>query len=402
MSRSRPASNQRHAQGQVRWPRIAVLVDHTDPGGQAKMAGVARYASLFGPWTLHTQPRGGFAPLSPRRTFDGDGMIVHATHGTVARYRKASIPLINVGSIVRDAGLPAVLPDNHAVGRIAGEHLLERGFVHLGYCGFHGHGYSDERLEGFCEAAGARKIIPVAYAQTERDHPNQGTYDFYRLELTNIGAWLNELHNPVGVLAANDMRARQVLDACRLAGLAVPEQVAVVGVDDDQLLCDTAVPPLSSVAIPFEQIGYEAAKILDQLMHGKRPPPDPLRIGPTGVVTRQSTDILAIEDRDLADALRYMREHATQGATVEDVLDEVPISRRSLERRTRQTIGRTPQGELTRLRVAHAKRLLSQTDLTMPHVAEQAGFSSAERLSVVFKRETSLTPSSYRRQFRLH
>ena len=176
----------------------------------------------------------------------------------------------------------------------------------------------------------------------------------------------------------------------------MPEQVAVLAADNDELLCEACVPSLSGIALTSERIGFEAAKLLDRLMHGERPPKAPLLLEPTGVVTRQSTDTLAVDDPDLARAVAFIRRHATDPIQVQDVLREVPVSRRWLERRFREVLGRGPAAEIRRVRLARAKRLLAETDMPVPKVARAAGFGSREYLAAVFKSELNLSPRQYR------
>jgi LacI family transcriptional regulator len=197
-------------------------------------------------------------------------------------------------------------------------------------------------------------------------------------------------------MACNDMRGQHVLDSCQRAGVAVPEEVAVVGVDDDDLLCDLCSPPLSSVAPNPELIGYEAAALLEALMAGH--PADPLErtVPPVGVTARQSTDVLAIGDPSVAVAVRLIRERACHGLTVADVLREVPVSRSVLERLFRRHLGRSPQAEIRAVRLKRVKQLLVETSLPLDQVAELSGFAHPEYLSVAFRRATGQTPGRYR------
>jgi LacI family transcriptional regulator len=187
-----------------------------------------------------------------------------------------------------------------------------------------------------------------------------------------------------------------VLDACRGAGLAIPDEVAVLGVDNDELLCELAAPPLSSVMPNTLRTGYEAAALLDRMMRGEAVRPVAHLIPPVGVVARQSTDVLALDDRAVAQAVRFIREHACEGINVGDVLRGVPLSRRVLEQRFRRLLGRTPREEILQVRLARVKQLLTETDLTLYRVAERTGFEHVEYLSVVFKRETGRTPRQFR------
>jgi LacI family transcriptional regulator len=202
------------------------------------------------------------------------------------------------------------------------------------------------------------------------------------------------------VFACYDIRGREVLDACRLAEVEVPDEVAVIGVDDDELLCELSDPPLSSVIPDTRRTGWVAAELLSEWMAGRRPRPKAHLIPPLGVTTRRSTDMLAVEDPDLAVALRFIRERACQGIAVDDVVGRVALSRRVLEARFQRVFGRTPHAEILRVQLERVKQLLLQQDLTLSAVAHQTGFRSGEYLGIAFKREFGLTPGEYRKLHR--
>jgi len=201
---------------------------------------------------------------------------------------------------------------------------------------------------------------------------------------------------PVGVLACYDIKAQQLLDACRDASIAVPEDVAVLGVDNDPVLCSLTTPPLSSVIPNAQRSGFEAAALLDRMMAGKKEPPTPHLIEPLGIETRQSTDVLAIPDRDVAAALRFIREHACDGIGVAEVLKAVPLSRRVLEQRFQKLLGRTPHDEITRVQIENVKRLLEDSDLPLEAIAGRCGYKHVEYMTVAFKREVGVPPSVWR------
>jgi LacI family transcriptional regulator len=219
-------------------------------------------------------------------------------------------------------------------------------------------------------------------------------------EENDLARWLRGLPKPVGIMASYDIRGQQVLAACRGAGLAVPDEVAVIGVDNDALLCELASPPLSSVIPNAHRAGYEAAALLDQQMAGKRVAATAHLIAPLGIAARQSTDVLAVDDREVARAVQFIREHACEGINVADVLRAVPLSRRVLEQRFQNLLGRTPREEILQVRLSRVKQLLGETDLPLYLVAERTGFEHVEYLSVVFKRETGRTPSRWRSEAR--
>jgi LacI family transcriptional regulator len=218
------------------------------------------------------------------------------------------------------------------------------------------------------------------------------------LEIEHIGKWLNDLPKPIGIMACNDARALHLLNACHQTGILVPEEVAVVGVDNEEIFCELCNPALSSVAPDAKRIGYQAAELLDQLMSGQSPPSRRILIDPLHVVTRRSSDTLAIKDRSVATALRFINEQALHGCTVTNVVNFVRVSRSFLERRFRQYLKRSPQAEIRRVQVSRIKQLLTETDFTLERISELSGFEHPEYMSVVFKRLIGQTPGQYRKQ----
>ena len=188
-----------------------------------------------------------------------------------------------------------------------------------------------------------------------------------------------------------------MLDACRRVNVLVPEEVAVIGVDNDEILCNLSSPRLTSVDINTVQVGFEASALLDRLMAGVRPPAQPLLLSPLGVVTRESTDILATDDRELAAAIRFIREHACGGLRVKELERKTGLSRRSLERRMEKLLGRSPKEEITRVQIERAKRLLTETDLSVAAIAEKCGYSQPKYFSQVFHAKVGTSPGAYRK-----
>ena len=202
-------------------------------------------------------------------------------------------------------------------------------------------------------------------------------------------------------MTCHDDRGHQTLDACRRAGLRVPDDVAVIGVDNDTHLCNMCTPPLSSIDVNPSHIGYEAAALLTRLMRGASNPAGPVLLGPPrGIVPRQSTDVLAIDDRDVAAALRFVREHAVDGIHVSDVVANARQSPSTLERRIKATLGRTIKGEITRVRLERARLLLQETDLPIAAIATRSGFSEPKYFCEVFRKAEGVTATSYRAKYR--
>ena len=303
-----------------------------------------------------------------------------------ARVREAGVAAVNLSSSIEGFDLPSVLVDNHAVGRIAADHLLERGFWRFGFAGMEGRLFSRERRAGF-EAALAERGQSVSY------------YDRRVQGREGMAAWLESLGRPAGVLAANDDTGQHLLHACEAAGLAIPEDVAVVGVDDDPTICGF-YPALSSVALPLERMGLEAAGLLEALMAGGEEPREPIRMPPMGVTVRKSSDVVAAEDPLVARAFAFIREKACEGISVGNVIDAVPLSRREFEKQCKALVGRTPLEQIHHVRLNEAQRLLTQTDLTVTQIAGRCGFGDVHHLSRWFARLTGQRPSEYREGMR--
>ncbi len=211
-----------------------------------------------------------------------------------------------------------------------------------------------------------------------------------------LGRWLASLPKPIGVMACNDIRGQQVLNLCRRLDLAVPEEVAIIGVDNDEILCELSDPPLSSVAPDTLRIGYDAAVLLDRLMAGGNSPSKPILIPPYGIVTRRSTEVLALDDRQLAVGLRFIRNHAFGPIHINEVAKVAGLCRRVFERRFAAKMGRSPKAEVTRLRLEKVKQLLTDTNWNLSQIAEKTGFNYGEYLHRVFTQKTGTTPGQFR------
>jgi LacI family transcriptional regulator len=328
-----------------------------------------------------------------------DGLIAQVWSRPLAEVVAAlKRPLVNVSRALFDLPFPRVGVEEGQVGAVVARHFLERGLRHFAFVGCPNYHYSVER------EAGARQALASAGYPLRSYQVSTRMLLAYRTRpWTQDGKllrWVRALPKPVGLFASNDLCGAQLSEVCHEAGLHMPEQVALVGVDNDDLFCELARPSLSSVAIPAERIGYEAAALLDRLLAGARPPRRPLLLPPVRLVARQSSDVVALDDAEVAAALRVIRAHAHVPLGVADVLREVPVSRRALERRFRHALHRGLGDEIRRVHVERAKELLASTELPVAGVAERSGFSSSSHLCVVFRQETGLTPTAFRRQVR--
>jgi LacI family transcriptional regulator len=363
--------------------------------------GIAEYVRLHGPWSIYLAERGlGDAPPAWLHDWEGDGVIARIENRRIARaVRRLDLPTVDLRGLLTDLGVPLIATDDEAVARLAVAHFLERGFRHFAFCGFLGADYSDKRCECFSRLVQEAGFTCLVYQSPRQPHSAGTEAREQRGWMTEaeVIRWMRKLPKPVGLMACNDIRAQQVLTTCRAIGVAVPDEVAVLGVDNDEVLCDLSDPPLSSVVPDTRRIGYEAAALLDQMMSGERPPAEPETVAPLGVVIRRSTDVLAIDDREISSAVRFIREHACEGITVEDVLTGLALSRSVFERRFSKIFGRTPKAEILRTQLDRVKRLLAETDLPLKQVASRAGFRYPEYMSAAFKERTGQTPGEYRR-----
>jgi LacI family transcriptional regulator len=376
---------------------VALIVESAVAPRRMMLTGVARYIQEHEPWAIYLKPVGVDKSLASwLQNWDGDGIIaaVHDPASYVVTRR--GLPVVDVVGVLRYERVPLVHTNDHSVGRLGAEHLLERGFQNLGFGEYTGEFWSIHRREGFADAARAKGLECHVHSMA---HPGPGwsgpaSWEQQQKALTE---WLKGLPRPVGIMATNDLMGQQMLEACQRARIKVPEEVAVVGADDDEPICRIASPPLSSVIINDHQRGYEAAALLDRMMNGAPPPRDPIFVEPAGVRTRGSTDIMAIDDQAIVKALRLLRDNACSRISVDDVVKQVPLSRSVLERRFRKIVGRSVNDEIVRLRINRAIELLTETELALKVVAQRAGFGTQSYMNAVFQTKVGKTPGSFRR-----
>jgi LacI family transcriptional regulator len=379
-------------------PRVAVLIETSRAYGRGLLEGVARYIREQGPWSLYFKPQGLGEPPPPwLRRWDGDGILARIDDRRMARAVRATrLPAVDLRGRLPNLGLARVGVDNRILARLAYAHLRERGYRRFGFCGLPrgAHPHLDGRCDDFVRLVEQGGDVCSVFQPRRRNE----SWDREQQQLTS---WLVRLPRPCGIMACNDDRGLQLLDACRRGGVVVPDDIAVIGVDNDPLVCALATPPLTSIDVNPQRVGFEAAALLARMMRGGNAPKRGLFFDQCRVVTRQSTDALALEDADLARAVRFIRDRACSGLRVDDVLDEVPLSRSVLERRFKQMLGRTPKAEILAVQMEHARQLLIDTKLSLEEVASRCGFRGAKYFSDIFLLKVGTRPAKYRHGTRL-
>jgi LacI family transcriptional regulator len=379
--------------GRAAAAKVALLFETPNAYARGILLGIGEYILSHGPWRVYLATFGiNDRPPAWLASWDGQGIILRGENRRMAEaVADLSLPVVDMTPSRLLPQAPWVKSDDAAVARLAAQHFFDRGFKNFGFCGDTRFNVSNLRRDYFkiCVRENGHPchiFKPVDGALNDD------------LEIDAIGRWLQELPKPVAVFAFNDGRGQQVLDGCRRAGLAVPEEVAVLGVDNDEVLCALSPPPMSSVILNPRRGGWEAAALLKRLMNGEKIPPAEHFIPPVDVAVRQSTDVLAVDDPQIARALRYIREHACDRIGVKEVLQHCPMARRVMETRFRRLLGRTPRQEIARVRINFVKELLVGTSLPVAQIADRAGFNP-EYVSIIFKHETGLTPTAFRKKY---
>jgi LacI family transcriptional regulator len=390
--------------------KVLLLVETSRAYGRGLVQGVAHYNREHGAWSIYFKPHGLGDPPPPwLRDWQGDGILVRIGDQRMANaVRRTGVPAVDLRGLIKGTDLPFIGVDHREVARLAAQHLLDRGFRHFGFCGLprRVHPHMDALCDHFQEFIVQAGFVCDVFKARHGPSPGeawehqQSRAGQWIDQQERITRWIESLPKPVGVMACHDDRAVQLLDACRRMGTSVPETVAVIGVDNDQQLCELSIPPLTSIDELPSRIGYEAASLLDRLMNGESRPEGPILVPPRAVVARQSTDVLATDDQVVARAAHFISQHATEGIHVKDVVAQVPVSRVTLALRFKQILGRTIREEIFRIQINQVKELLATTNLPIKQVARRSGFRYVEYMARLFRRHVGETPATYRRRMR--
>lgn len=377
--------------------QIAILVETSLDSGRQIVRGISRFARERNDWSLffHTGPLGAMVPAA-LETWSGQGIIARiANPQLLTLVQSRQVPAVDVLGNIPNTSFPIVKSDEQAIARLVGNHLVDRGFRHLAFFGLSKESWSTDRknaLSTFCSEKLDRPLASFEFDHMDRDSQSWPAY------AANVRSWIRSLPKPVGIMIASDQFGPDLIEACHSEGLSVPDQISLVGVDNDLPFCEICQPQLSSVEPNHELVGYEAASLLNAILEKQSAHSQLLEIPPRLLLIRQSSDATALEDPALVKALRYIRANAGEAISVEDIARESGVSRSVLQRRFKNSLHKTVLEAILEFRVARAKEMLSTTKLPLPDVAERCGFRHQEYLGYVFKKRIGCTPGQYRAQ----
>lgn len=377
---------------------IALVIETSNDYARGILRGIHEFTLRHPDWSVYLTEHGRHEPdESFAGSWEGDGVIARIeSERTANAVRSLGVPIVDVSAARLLPGVPWVETDDALIAETALLHLFDCGLRTVAYFGDPFYNWSRWREASYRAIVRERGIPELVYNLPERHHPQVKWYS----EREAIRDWLNSLPKPVGVFACYDACGQQLLEICKYYDILVPEDVAVIGVDNDELICSLATPPLSSVIPDARRAGYQAAALLDRMIDGDQVPLGKHAVEPLGVERRHSTDVIAVDDPEVARAIAFIRQRASGKLTVRDVLAVVSVSRRVLEARFLAAIGRTPHQEILRVRTNRVKELLTMTEMTLAEIAEMVDIEHPEYVSVFFRKETGMTPVEYRSRVR--
>lgn len=383
-------------------PKVLLLIDFSEEYGRGLLNGIAKYSRLFGPWSFCR------IPLVYRNKSDVPGLVTWAknwgTDGIIAQIENEDVlnelckldrPIIAQDVNERFAGIPNITGLYRETGIMAAEYLLEKGFKEFAFYGFDNIVWSRERCDGFCE-----RISQASYKVHIYEQPKEDTPPLWSYKESQLSQWLKSLPKPVAIMCCDDNQGQHVTEVCNVIGINVPEQVAVMGVDNDLSICNLSDPPLSSISLNTEKAGFEAAQLLSKMMQDKYAAWENIYAEPISVIPRRSTDFLAVEDAEVKKALQFVQQRFKDEINVDDVVKATFLSRRVLEKRFQLGLKRTILDEINSQRVEYAKQLLIETDLPVSEIAFLCGRTDTKNFSRYFSNREHITPHEFRKMKR--
>jgi LacI family transcriptional regulator len=376
--------------------RVVLLLETSRAFGRQLIIGIVRYAKMNGPWIFYKEPIDLKSSIPHLTKWRPDGIIMRDTLIT-KELLKLRIPTIFAPHVNYPKDIPVIITDSFSIGRMASEHFIEKGFKNLAFCGFDIYEWSEERkfyFNKFNSEAGVRTFNYIS--------PKKINHQDWSREQQRVCSWLKTLPKPVGIFACNDDRGQHLLEVCKFMNLKVPEDVAVLGVDNDLMVCEFGDPPLSSVALNIEAAGFEAAKLLEIMMRtGKSMKGRQIIAAASHIVQRQSSDILAVDDAEVAQAIQYIKNNARNKISVNNVVEATNIGRRALEKRFKKTVHRSIYRETQQMRVEMISKLLIGTDYTISQINSLFNFTDFEHISRFFRKEKGIGLREFRKLHKL-
>lgn len=383
-----------------RKPRIALLLDTAHSHGRQLLRGIAQYSRLHGPRVFYRNPTAHQNPSDLKRAlaelmkWKPDGIIMRDSKSNQAVLSLGVPTISTVHTHPSIPDIPNIVINDSQTGIVAAEYMLDNGFDNFAFCGFDHMPWSQMRLQGFSERLAKESRQAICFQQ----HPEKSE-QIWAKEQLRIARWLKTLPKPIGIFACNDLRSQNITDAAKIVDIAVPEQVAVLGVDNDEFICNLTDPPLSSISLNTERAGYEAAGLLDKMIKKKKRYNQKIYINPICVMDRQSTNLLAVDDEAIAKAVRFIRENAIKAIQVSDVAEATTVSCRELQRRFKKKLGKTIDAQIRQVRIKHIIHMLTTTDMTISEIAAALDFSDTAHIARYFRKKCNMSLREYRKKY---
>lgn len=376
--------------------KIILLLETSRAFGRQLIIGITKYAKLHGPWSFYKEPIDLKSSIPHLTNWKPDGIIMRDTliSKELLKLKKPTILAIHDSRYPKN--LPVIKTDSVAIAKMAAEHFIEKGFKNFAFCGFDEYDWSEGRKFYF------NKFINEAGYKAYNYISPKGKKSYWKNEQKNLINWIKSLPKPIGIFACNDDRGQHILEVCKLINLKIPDDVAVIGVDNDPMVCELGDPPLSSIALNVEAAGYNAAKLMDYMIEKNKLTGEHILVSPTHIVQRQSTEIIAVEDPEVAKAIKYIKENAKNKILVEDVVKATCLSRRTLERRFKQILHRSIYSQIQHTRIELISKLLIETDLSISQITSLFNFTDVEHISRYFKREKGIGLREFRKLHQPH
>jgi LacI family transcriptional regulator len=372
--------------------KIVLLIETSREFGRQLLSGIIRYSRINGPWSFYKEQIGLVSNIPQLKNWNPDGIIMRDSMSKTELLKLKIPTILALHDSTISKNLPVIKTDSYSISKLAAEHLLEKGLKKFAFFGFDNYEWSNQRKIHF-----EKFINDAGYDVIKYQSLNKNVGKDWGIEQLHVIDWIKTLPKPVGIMACNDDRGQHILEVCKLIGLGVPDDISVIGVDNDPMICEIGDPPLTSIALNVENAGYETARLLDNLIVGTEMQGQQIIVTPTNVVQRQSTDILAVNDPDLIEAIKFMKQNAKNRISVDKIVQATNVGRRTLERKFKKTIRKTILAELKHIRIGLISKMLVETNMQISEIVSSSNFSDIEHISRYFKKEKGVSLSQFRK-----